>query len=296
MKIGIMNKSTNITEYTYTYHRYKTIGDYPENDYLQYEILEGTSAEAYSCSGDQAIFATGYVPYDVEGNFVKIYDYVPDTSNYKISRPPKGLDYVTGLATKLYPKRVFNKGELNNVKWYSDEELTDLVLNVDIVYTRDGARFPIERTTTRTWYKQNGEPHPDVKVTRKIYDHDFLAKISEGIRRRGNLVNSIQIPVLSFMYETIPLEEGESSGSFQVRVIMMGRAFLDSLQEEFSNFVSNSSTITDSQDPNYGKKSIVVAIENKATTDSLWLMNKPLQLDPSGNTTILAYLIDSFTY
>ena len=47
------------------------------------------------------------------------------------------IDYTCELTQSLYPKRTLVQGELQLVEWYSDVGLTDLVLKVDIVYTRD---------------------------------------------------------------------------------------------------------------------------------------------------------------
>lgn len=41
MKIGVLNKLTNKTEYTYYYHRFKALGEpYNQSNYVQYEVID----------------------------------------------------------------------------------------------------------------------------------------------------------------------------------------------------------------------------------------------------------------
>lgn len=48
MKIGCLNKNTNITEYTYFYTRFKALSnEYGQEPYVQYEIQDGTITEQY---------------------------------------------------------------------------------------------------------------------------------------------------------------------------------------------------------------------------------------------------------
>jgi len=191
----------------------------------------------------------------------------------------KDLDYAV---KNLFPNRVFVKGELREVQWYSDEEKTDLVLEVIITYTRNVYGFATSRITTRTWNNEDGTLNPDVKVTKKIYSN--LEMIEEGKIRRANIVNGIQLPTMSFMVETVT-ETPET-------VLLMGRDFLDRHEEEFSKFIGNSSSITDIASPDFGKKNIVVALELAATTTDTWLKNTPAIL---GGATIEQYLIGEFT-
>jgi len=82
----------------------------------------------------------------------------------------------------------------------------------------------------------------------------------------------------------------------------MGRDFMDRFEDEFDNFRKSSSTVTDPQDPNFGRKVVVVALEIAANGDSgatpdpipatdPWLNEKPATL---GGASILQYLSNEF--
>lgn len=193
------------------------------------------------------------------------------------------IDYTTSC--NLFPKRTMIKGEVTKVEWYSDEQLTDKVIEVIISYTRDAFGFAQHRTTTRKWVQKNNQFHPNYKVTTKNYSHNRDDQISEGKRRRENIVNSVQLPTLQFMLETMQ--------GTQTAILLAGRNFMDRHSIEFKNFIDNSSSVTDINSPNYGKKNVVVAFESAAATTDTWLNNNPASL--GGSTSILQYLVNEFT-
>ena len=57
-------------------------------------------------------------------------------------------------------------------------------------------------------------------------------------------------------------------------------------------FIDNSSSVTDLNDPNFGKKNVVVVIELAANTTDPWLKNTPSAL---GGATIEQYLVGEFS-
>lgn len=193
------------------------------------------------------------------------------------------IEYTKQVKPNLYPKRTKVKGEVQKVQWYADAALTDLVLEVDIVYTRDVQGFATDRTTTRKWVMNNGNFHADTKVTTKKYNINIEDQIVEGKTRRRNIVNIVQLPVMSFLIET------ETPGMSVPEILLMGRAFMDTMELHFQKFIDNSSTVTDPLDPDFGKKQIVVAFED--ATDS-WMENTPAAL---GGATIRQYLIGEFS-
>ena len=56
------------------------------------------------------------------------------------------INYKNELVSSLYAKRTFSFGALTQVDWYSDQALTDKVLNVDVAYNYDGLGFATDRT------------------------------------------------------------------------------------------------------------------------------------------------------
>lgn len=194
--------------------------------------------------------------------------------NYKIEPKPN-----------LFPKRIFIKGELQKVEWYMEAEFINLVLQSEMTYTRDSFGFALTRTTTRTWFDTENQPLDIVKVTTKNYS--MLEQIKEGKRRRGNIVDGIQLPVMGLMVETMTIEPWNLD---QQTILLMGREFMDRFETEFNKFIDNSSTVTSG--PNIGRKSVIVALEEASTTTDTWLLNAPASL--GGQIRILDYLTNEF--
>lgn len=224
---------------------------------------------------------------DLSQKVPKIYDLV----NVGNSKHFHDIDYC--IEVNLFPKRTIVKGEVVKVDWYSDSDLTDLIITVDIVYHRDFSGFATYRDVTRTWINRDGSENYEKKLTQKYYSHNPADQIAEGLKRRKLLINNIQTPVLQMMMQALlPL------GYSQTAVLLRGRAFLDLYNIEFSKFAENSSTITDPADANYGKKSVIVKFEDNSLTGfnkdhNEWLDKAPAML--GGDSTIRQYLISEFS-
>lgn len=197
----------------------------------------------------------------------------------------ENVDYTIMPKPNLFPKRTFVKGELRKVEWYEEETFQNLVLVAEMSYTRDYFGFATSRTTVRKWYAEDGSELENIKTTNKKYSP--LEQIKEGKRRRGNIVDGIQLPTMSFMVETMTVEPWNLD---QMTILLMGRDFMDRFSNQFKNFIDNSSTITSG--PNIGKKSVVVAMEEAATSTDTWLNNASAQL---GGAKILQYLVGEFS-
>lgn len=259
----------------------------PYNDLTKYDHREVGDGQVF---GGFKYNDDGVLYYDTEYVEPKPSDFKPKIKNLtSVRKCHTEINYKTELEVGLFPKRLFEKGELQKVEWYSDEALTDKIIDVDITYNRDSQGFATDRTTTRTWINNNGTENDKKKITKKVYSQNQGDQIKEGKTRRQNIVDNCQMPVLSFMVETMIATYTPEE------VILIGRDFMDSLQDHFLNFISNSSTVTDINSPDFGKKAIVVELESRSSTGATWLNNTPLQLDPTGGTSILDYLTDQFS-
>lgn len=220
----------------------------------------------------------------------KIYDYVKAEARHKHFH---NIDYKKELTISLIPKRTITQGEVTQVDWYASlnesMEPVNLILRVEVVYNRDSTGFATSRTTNRIWINRDGSDNESIKTTSKYYFINPSDMIDEGLRRRKLLVNSIQIPTLTFMSEAlIPL------GYTQESVVLKGRAFMDDYEQYFSNFVENSSTITDPASEDAGLKSIVVRLRDESNPSYVeWLDKAPPSL--GGMTTIRQYLMSEFS-
>lgn len=202
----------------------------------------------------------------------KILRYIPNPE-WELGVAPIEHNYITGLITRLFAKRTFVQGELQRIDWYADEMETDLVIRVEVVYERDAVGFATRRTTTRTWIKEDGTDASPQKITIKNYTSDMLGQIDEGVRRRGNLVKGIQMPVMGMLLATISAKDGESEIERQSRIILLGRKFLSDNKKYFTAFTEDSN------------REIVNVIEG--STD-FWMDNV---IDGNG-TTIRQYLVN----
>lgn len=260
-------------------------------DQLRFKLTEALTAQE---DQDLQDLVNNFVDSDPSLKELKIYDIAKEEAKYKHFH---NIDYKKELTQSLIPLRTVTRGEVTKVEWFKSLDAqykpTDLVLKVDIVYQRDASGFATSRATTRTWVNKDETESQEVKATSKYYFVNPSDMIDEGLKRRKLLVNSIQIPTLTFMSEALmPL------GHTQESVVMLGRHFMDDYETDFSKFIENSSTITDPADPNIGRKSIIVELENNDTNGrnkdyNLWLDNAPASL--GGLTTIRQYLISEFS-
>jgi hypothetical protein len=229
-------------------------------------------------SGTEEATLSGVVDAHVAGTcdqFVKIHNYIENPDSYDLYEPPIGLDYITGLTTKFFPKRTMNKGEITKVDYYADEELTDLILTVDIAYNRDGLGLAVDRTVTRAWIKEDGQPHCCPKVTKKIYTINIEDQIKEAHRRRENIVDKLLLVVLGMMIATEP-------GETLADVLTDARNFVFTYKTEFDTFESS------------GGAEIITTVSG-ATVDGIignWLDNV---IDGEG-TTIRQYMMVELDY
>lgn len=261
------------------------------NDDLRFTLNDTLTAQEESDLDD---LVTNFVDTDLSLKVPKI------ISICKMEAAKKhfhNIDYKKELTQSLIPKRTVSQGEVVKVEWFKsldgNMQPIDKVINVDIVYNRDATGFATSRTTTRTWINEDETDNSDVKVTHKYYFVNPSDMIDEGLKRRKLLINSIQIPVMTFMTEVLmPL------GFSQEAVVLKGREFMDDYETDFNKFVENSSSITNPADPNFGKKSIVVEFEDndpagRNANYNSWLDAAPASL--GGLTTIRQYLISEFS-
>lgn len=195
----------------------------------------------------------------------KLYRYYEDAG-----KPVYAINYKTELNTRLHPKHTVVNGELQLTEYYASATMdaqgalsySDKVLEIAFVWNRNPLGFCYRRDASITYFLENGSAGESSKNTQKWYSNDEA--ISEGKRRRQNIVDSITMPVMGMMMATMSQTDEE--------VIQLGRDFLKKHQASFSAFINESNTkiITD-----------VVA------SDELWL-NNPIN---DQLTTIRQYIL-----
>ena len=210
-----------------------------------------------------------------EPNELKLYRYVDVAGDYAEDDVPKGIDYKTGLNRRLHPKRTFSKGELQCVEWYAEfdgTDYTDIIIKVDISYVRDFFGFAISRTTTRTWYNEDGSPNPDTKVTVKYYS-DAISRMAEGQKRRGNNIQMLMDNTLKLKLEVQLTDPANPDPAEMNTIINDGRDFMNQYQVEMTSYISE------------GHDSFYDAI---TSATEAWLDLNPASL---GGATIRQYIL-----
>lgn len=261
-----------------------------EDDDLRFTITEALTA------GEDAALDSFVATYDDNISINSqpiIYSLAKEEAKHKHFH---NIDYIKELISgeSLIPERESGtvKGEVQEVIWYKDISATNTpetpVIKVSITYYRDASGFAMYRITVRQWYNEDGTLNPETKTSIKYYYINKQDMIKEGIKRRDLLVNTIQIPVMTLMAEVLmPL------GVTQISVVFKGRQFLDDYETVFNNFIKNSSTITDPAHTDYGRKTVIVSLENETRSQFVeWLDLAPNSL--GGATTIRQYLINQF--
>lgn len=163
----------------------------------------------------------------------KLFRYIEDRGQAVYS-----INYKTELNTRLHPKHEVVKGELRKTTYFaeasmnSDQQLeyNDPVLEVSFVWNRNPLGFCYRRDMIIRYYTEEGTLGDESKSTQKWYSNDEA--ISEGKRRRQNIVDGITMPIMGLMMATM-------SESDHI-VIGLGRDFLKSHQASFTAYVQDS--------------------------------------------------------
>lgn len=146
------------------------------------------------------------------------------------------IDFVTALSKKLFRKSYLVKGECQKEEFYEAYNagvFSNLVVIEEHVFTRDALGFASRRDTTVKWINNNESVNPVTKSLVKYYSQ--LEQIDEGKTRRGNLVDSLQMPVIAFIQFAMTGSMSPTNAA-----ILEGRRFLFDYKIEFETFVGES--------------------------------------------------------
>lgn len=152
---------------------------------------------------------------------------------------PRGLNFKTGLHTRLHPVYDFVAGELQKVEYYATAtpnaqgtvDYSDLVCDVSFTYTRDAGGFAQYRVATRRWFLADGTPGPHVKVQVKYYTPQTSMK--EGKRRRENIVDNAMMTVVGMLQATNPTTDIEV-------LLQWGRDLASEYSAQISTYIRES--------------------------------------------------------
>jgi hypothetical protein len=167
---------------------------------------------------------------------VRILSLLPNSYGIDPLVAPVNLDYKTGLTSRLHAKRTIVLGEVTQVEWYQNYDGTtfsDLVIKVNILYTRDPMGLAIYRDTTREWYHEDSTLAQPIKSTRKWYLGNDRSMELE--KRAKNALAAQKTAGLG----AIVVDQITNHGKTQSEAVAIGIGYADEWFTYFSQQVSN---------------------------------------------------------
>jgi hypothetical protein len=209
----------------------------------------------------------------------KIYSLLKNPDEQDDLTTPKDIDFKSDLTISLQKKtlpKVQGKPtavEYYEKKYYQTDEnglvldatgnpvviYENIICRIDFQLSYDPLGFISSKIAMLQWYREDGSvDYSTGKDLGKLYDPvlDHEARIMEGKQRRQAIVDGLQLPVLGILFMIYPTKS-------QLEVLSIGREFLNRLDEDFRDFVEKSLSVTDPEDPNFGRKVILVKIEEQ---------------------------------
>lgn len=263
-----------------------------KNNYATYDGIseEDTSVEViFTDAIDSATqttitdFYNALTTSDTITNFeLKIYGFLSDyiKSDREKTEPPCDINYRVSLTKRLNPiiTDVY-KGEVREITYYENVTLNadgtqtgdNPIVKETFAYTRDSDLLVISRVMKIYWFMNNGDVFTTANERVKYYTSE--QKIQEGQRRRKNIIDFMQIPVIGMIMQT--------EGVTQSEAITMGADFFDGYITEVNAFIATPrmNTLQD-------------AVSND--TGHAWLDN--VVNTPNADDTIRDYILDQLNY
>jgi len=214
----------------------------------------------------------------LEDQKCQIFEYMSFNGVHDECCPPIEIDYIRSLDVRLQPviTDVF-KGEVREITYYESvtvDPVTGVQTGVTPVikevyaYTRNADKIAQYRSMVITWFKRDGSEHPQTKTREKYYTNEQA--IAEGVRRRENIIDFMQIPLLGQLMSTVPCTYAEA--------VDQGGLF-------FAKYVVEVETYKFSPRQQTLQNAII------ADTEFAWLDN-----DIGGGVTIRDYILDQLNY
>lgn len=178
---------------------------------------------------------------DIIDGYYKIYDYTPNQEPSNFNKPPFDLNYdILGL----YKERKFNKGELYEVNYYGEYDVTgqtysDLVVKEQRTYYRINELIH-RREMNIIWYYDSGLSG-STKQTTKYYTIE--ESLEAGVRRRRQVVSFLKIATLGLITTTsgVTIIEAEAIAKpFLTDNQLVINLYIEGDEEPFKNLLATS--------------------------------------------------------
>ena len=199
------------------------------------------------------------------GAEIDIYD-VPYDIDFK-------SDLLISPEKKVLPK---NKGVPTLVEYYEIKQIINdegnvnysnkiCEINFELKYTSLG--FIYQKIALLGWCMSDGTCDAiNTKDIGQVYDTvlDSGKIIKEGVDRRRSIYDELQLPALAIIQKALPDKS-------ELELMSIGREFMSYYKDEFDGFIYESRTILDTENADFGMKSIVSAVKNDNEANHAWL-------------------------
>lgn len=259
--------------------------------------LDIISQRAFSLDFDDQFEQYAVAPF-------KIFQFLKRPDEYDKFAHPAGIDFKTDLKITLKKKTLPKiHGKPTSVEYYEkkyfqlDSEgaialdpygnpitiYENLICRVDFTLTYDTLGFLLQKKAMLDWYREDGTVSGNPKDLGDVLDPvlDHTRRIQEGKQRREAIIDGLQLPVLGMLQGIMPAIQPSISS---LEILNLGRQFLKFYKQDFDDFIDESLSIDDPDDPNFGKKVLVVKMEQ--ATD-IWL-----DVDLGGGITPRLFIIN----
>ena len=167
---------------------------------------------------------------------------------------PVDIDFKKGLKRRLHPKLIYaNNGELTKIEYYDTisvdfgtgaKTYSDLIVEENFTYLRDGSGFALKETNEIIWYLENGQAGTETKVMEKWLSSEEIIK--EGEQRRGHIIKDLQLTTVGILALTRPQWDAETR-------LQKGIDFMSFYRNEIKDYIDaaqgtlQSSILTDAE-------------------------------------------------
>ena len=270
-----------------------------EEDDLRFTLSEELSEVEES---ELDVFIEAFADVNPEDKIPLIYDFVKDELR---SKHFHNIDIDNDLTTTLQKESTIVAGEIikevfyrkmtyENIDGFPIRQYETPVLKIETSYIKDATGFTIGKNPPlTTFYNKDGTENEETKQLDQPYYYEDFEQIEQSVKRRQLIDMDIQKKALKHIFSALSV-----SGYTLEACMLKAMEFADAYEDLRNKYKDNSSVVSDPNNDDFGKKHIVVALEDDSVDGinmnfNLWLNAAPASL--GGLKTIRQYLIEQYS-